>query len=98
MPIYVKGSVGFATNVTTATTEVLAANANRTYAVFINDTDAVIYLNFGAAAVANSGVRLNASGGSYEMSKEAGNLSTAVAYGIHAGSGNKVCCGAESSL
>lgn len=60
--------------VTATTQEALAANANRIYAMFINDSDAVIYLKIAAAAILNQGIRLNANGGSYEMSKKAGNL------------------------
>ena len=62
--------------VTAASQAALAANINRLYAMFINDSDAVIYLKIGAAAVVNEGIRLNANGGSYEMSKKAGNLNT----------------------
>ena len=62
--------------VTVGTTSVVAlsANSNRVYALFINDSDTVIYLKLGAAAVVNQGIRLNASGGAYEMSKKIGNL------------------------
>jgi hypothetical protein len=52
---------------TPASTLALAANRKRAYALFINDSDTVIYLSFGPSAVANSGIRLNANGGSYEM-------------------------------
>lgn len=60
----------------------LAANANRKYALIINDSDATIYLKIGAAAVLNAGIRLNASGGSYEMSAAYGNLDTRVINAI----------------
>ena len=56
-----------AVSVGTATTVVLAANANRKYALIVNDSDTVVYLAIGAAAVLNSGIRLNAGGGSYEV-------------------------------
>lgn len=75
-------------NVTTNTSEVLAANANRLYALLVNDSDTVIYIMLGAAAVASQGIRLNAAGGSYEMGL--GNLYTGAINGIHAGAGNKV--------
>ena len=78
-----------AVNVTVASGAVLAANANRLYALLVNDSDAVIYIKLGAAAVANQGIRLNASGGSYEMSAMLGNLYTGAINGIHAGVGNK---------
>lgn len=77
-------------SVTTTSQAALAANANRLYALFVNDSDVVIYLKNGATAVANQGIRLNASGGSYEMSKKAGNLYRGAVNAIHAGTGNKV--------
>ena len=69
------------------TTEALASNANRLYALFINDSNEVIYLKLGAAAVLNQGIRLNANGGSYEMSKLLGNLYTGAINGICASGG-----------
>lgn len=45
----------------------LAANSSRVYALFINDSDTTIYLSTSAAAAVNTGIRLNANGGSYEM-------------------------------
>jgi len=75
--------------VTTVTGAALAANANRIYAMFINDSDTPIYLMLGAAAVANQGIRLNAAGGSYEMSALEGNLYVGAVNAIHGGAGNK---------
>lgn len=75
--------------VTTASQLALAANANRKYASFQNDSDTVIYLKVGAAAVANEGIRLNPNGGSYEMSPAIGNLELTAVYAIHGGTGNK---------
>lgn len=63
-------------------TSALASNVNRKSALFINDSDETIYLSIGGTAVANTGIRLNPNGGSYEMSKEQGNLSTAVIKAI----------------
>ena len=48
-------------------TSVLAANNSRKSATFVNDSDESIYLQLGAAAVLNEGIRLNAAGGSYEI-------------------------------
>lgn len=48
-------------------TSVLAANANRNFAVFVNDSDEVIYLSLSGTAVMNEGIRLNAAGGAYEI-------------------------------
>jgi hypothetical protein len=76
--------------VTTASGAALAANSDRLYALLVNDSDEVIYLKFGADAVANEGIRLNANGGSYEMSSAGGNLYTGAINAIHGGTGNKV--------
>ena len=46
---------------------VLEANAFRVGATIINDGATVKYLSKGDAAVVNAGIRLNASGGSYEI-------------------------------
>ena len=70
-----------------ATTVALAANANRLYAMFINDGTEPIYLKLGVAGVMNQGIRLNASGGSYEMSRELGNLYVGAVNGICASGG-----------
>ena len=66
----------------------LAANANRKYALLVNDSDAVIYLKIGAAAVLNQGIRLNANGGSYEMSAQYGNLDSRVINAISSSANN----------
>ena len=69
------------------TTEALASNANRLYALLENDSNETIYLKLGAAAVLNQGIRLNANGGSYEMSKLLGNLYTGAINAICATGG-----------
>ena len=48
-------------------TAVLSAAATRVYAMFQNDSDETVYLNLGATATVNKGIRLSASGGSYEI-------------------------------
>jgi len=71
-----------------ASTAVIAAEATRKSLLIINDSDKVIYLNaMGAPAVLNTGIRLNAAGGSFEMNLSAGNLSTAAINGIAATAG-----------
>ena len=65
----------------------LAANADRLTALFINDGANTIYLMEGAAAVANQGIRLNANGGSYQMSQPIGNLYRGAVYAIAAVAG-----------
>ena len=72
------------------TTAALAANASRLYALFVNDSDEAIYLKLGAAAVLNAGIRLNANGGSFEMSLAAGNLYVGAVNGICASGGKKL--------
>ncbi len=69
-----------------ATTLALAANANRDYALFANDGDETIYLGIGVAAVMNIGVPI-LSGGSYEMSRQIGNLDVRVVNAICASGG-----------
>ncbi len=71
------------------TTLALALNANREYGMFINDSDEEIYIELGDDAVMNQGIRLNASGGSFEMSRKIGNLDTRVVNAI-CSSGTKV--------
>ena len=67
----------------------LAANVARVSALLINDSDEVIYLMFGADAELNKGVRLNPSGGSYELSIVEGSVINSVVNCIHASSGKK---------
>lgn len=52
-------------SVGTASTAVLSADDNRKWAALYNSSDEAIYLGMGAAAVANKGIYLAASGGSY---------------------------------
>lgn len=60
------GTSSFAT-VGVASGVVLAANASRKRCIIVNDSTSVVYLNIvGGAAVIGSGIRLNASGGSYD--------------------------------
>lgn len=87
-------STNTAVNVAAASTTILAVNTDRLYAVIVNDSDTVIYIALGAAAVVNSGIRLNANGGSFEINWT--NLHTCAIYGIHGGVGNKVVTVAES--
>ena len=69
---------------------ILAANANRLYALFVNDSDTPVYLALGGAAAINTGIRLNANGGSYEMSSALGNLYTGAVNGISGVAGKVV--------
>jgi hypothetical protein len=88
IPVDIKGTI---TNTHTyatigaSTGVALAANASRKYALLINDSDSAIYLMFNASAVLNQGIRLNANGGSYEMSSANGNLDVRVINAISSG-------------
>ena len=93
-PLPVKGQTitwaapGFST-VGVTSSVVLAANANRKGATFINDSVNEIYLGIGAAAGVGSGKRLNANGGSYEINLM--NLSTQVVNAIATGASSNLC-------
>jgi hypothetical protein len=76
-----------AVSVGATSTSVLAAKAGRKYALIINDSDSTIYLKIGSAAALNTGIRLNANGGSYEMYAAAGNLDTRAINAISSGAG-----------
>lgn len=83
-----KTATNGATTVGSSTTQVLAANGGRIGASFVNDSDEVIYLAFGASAVANQGIRLNASGGAYTMPRDS----------IYTGSINAICASGSKVL
>lgn len=60
-----------AITVQTSSTLVTATSTARSYLAIVNDGSNVVYLNFDdKAAVANSGVRLNANGGTLELNSE----------------------------
>jgi hypothetical protein len=59
-----------------ATGTALASNTNRKYALIVNDSANVVYIKLGATAALNTGIRLNANGGSYEINET--NLYTGV--------------------
>lgn len=68
-PNYIqKMNVSTGVSVSTSSVTALAASSGRVYAIFVNDGAVPIYLGLdGNAAVANKGIRLNATGGSYEI-------------------------------
>ena len=84
------GQAPIGVNVTVASAVVLAQNANRRAAVFVNDSDTNIYLSLTRPAGINIGVRLNAGGGTLVLSRWGSLFTTGPIYGIHAGVGNKV--------
>ncbi len=61
-------------SVTATTQQALAENKDRLYALFVNDSDTIAYLMFGEDAAQNKGIRVNANGGSFDMSTTQGNL------------------------
>ena len=79
-----------APTMSTTSATVLAANASRRYALITNDSDVVVYINLTGVGVANTGIRLAASGGTYEMSGAYGNLTTGIIRGIAASGSGKV--------
>ncbi|CAM5999297.1 unnamed protein product [Sphagnum balticum] len=76
-------------------TLLLPASSGRVYAVIVNDGSEPVYLAMtgGGAAVANSGVRLNADGGSYEINFL--NQYVGAIYGITATSTSNVTVSAS---
>mgnify|MGYP003996919515 CR=1 FL=1 len=59
-------------------TQLLAANETRAYALITNDSDEVMYLAFGEDAVMNSAVRINPRGGSCNIGEGGDNYFGAV--------------------
>ena len=56
-------AVNFSVTVGSTSTLVRAAEASRKLLVLVNDSDVVLFLSLGSAAVMNQGIRLNANGG-----------------------------------
>lgn len=79
-----------------SSTAVVAANADRKWLLLVNDSDETIYIKFGAAAVANEGIRIGSAGGSLELRPSASNLYTGAINGICA-SGSKILLVTEGS-
>ena len=76
-------------DVGTGTTLVLAENYQRVWVLLVNDSDVPIYVTFGVAAVVNEGIRLNANGGSLELSYETGFIDGRQINAIHGDTGTK---------
>jgi len=78
-------------DVATSSTQVLydtgTSGYQRHYAVIVNDSDTVIYLKLGGAAVLNAGIRLNANGGSYTI--DFSNRYNGAVNAIHGATGTK---------
>lgn len=57
--------------ITTSSARITATSSTRQYIAIVNDGSNVVYLKLSdSPAVINSGIRLNASGGSYEINSE----------------------------
>jgi hypothetical protein len=73
--------------VTTSSQLILAANEQRKFAEFVNDSDQDIYITFESPAVASTGIRISSDGFAYEIDLDA--LWLGDIFAIHAGTGNK---------
>lgn len=82
--------------VTTASTQILAAFADRTYGLIVNDGAVDIYIKLGGTAVAHEGILVKADGGSYEWGHDFGNGYQGVVNGITA-SGSAVVLPTEGT-
>ena len=69
-------------SVGTSTTEIVPRRPSRNYLLIINDGTTTMYLGIGEDAVLNEGIRLNANGGSYQMTPDGGNMSHRAINGI----------------
>lgn len=81
-------------DVATSSGEALAARPTRNYLLLENDSDTVIYIKFDAPAVLNEGIRLNASGGAYELYGDI--IEAGAVNAIHGGAGTKRLLVSES--
>ena len=73
------GAANTRPSVTNVDATVLASNASRKYALFVNNTAATIYLKLGAAAVVNQGIQLGPND-RYEITSD--NLFTGAVHAI----------------
>jgi len=75
-----------------ASAVVLRANKARKQAIFVNDSDTVIYLAKGGTAIVNTGIRLNAQGGSWiEQADAEGYLWVGQFSAISTGAAKNLC-------
>ena len=57
------------TTVADTSTKISNADSARKILTIVNDSPAIVYIALGAAAEVNKGIRLNASGGAYEINE-----------------------------
>ena len=74
-------------NVTTTSGVVLAANANRKYALMRNPNPVDVFVSKGATAVVGQQRAIPANGGVWTMSAALGNLSTGAIVAVHGAAG-----------
>ena len=77
----------FTVNVSSVSTLVRSAVSNRKILALVNNSDVVIFVHLGSAAVLDSGIRLNANGGSLVLADP---VYTGAVYAITATSGQLV--------
>jgi len=72
----------------TSSAVVLNPNETRRFANLVNDSSAIIYLRLGQTAGTNKGIRLNASGGSFQID----------ATNMYTGTVSAICASANKTL
>lgn len=82
-------TVDYSQNIANTSTRILEPNSFRHYVCIVNDSDTVQYIALGQTAVANQGIRLNASGGSYEINLQ--NPFFGYVEAINSAGGKKLC-------
>jgi len=80
--LFDKATTSDSVTIGTVSTEILALNTNRLYALIVNNSTSSVYLALGVPAVLNKGIRINANGGSYEIKTD--NLFNGAINGISA--------------
>jgi len=89
---YLGRPLSTAAQVTTASAMIIQPNARRRTLWLVNTSDEGISIALGLPAVVDSGIRLNAAGGSLELSLDVRYdrcIWTGAIYAIHGGVGNK---------
>ncbi len=80
-------AVNFAVTVGSTSTLIRPAEAGRKLLVLVNDSDVVLFLSLGSAAVMNQGIRLNANGGNIVISNP---IYTGAVFAISAAGGKNI--------
>tara|TARA_R110000751_G_scaffold2435_3_gene12751 strand:+ start:9725 stop:10117 length:393 start_codon:yes stop_codon:yes gene_type:complete len=80
-------AVNFAVTVGSTSSIIRGTDADRKLLVLVNDSDSVLFLSLGSAAVMNTGIRLNANGGSIVLENP---IFTGPVYGICALGGKRI--------